>query len=136
TIRRSVRSSSRGSSKGALTTAADAAALGDAELNQADLAVAADGTLLLTVTPSHLTPGQTLATHAGCRALVVDSLDPPALRRDTCGGPTVRASVIASDVASTGSCGYDATATGIGLVLARRGDGVTPGQLVRSAMPR
>lgn len=120
--------------RGALTTPADAAALGDVELDQADLEEAADGTLLLTVTPSHLVPGETLASHAGCRTLVVDSLDTPAVHRE-CGAPAVRASVTASDLSSTGSCGYDAHTTGVGLVLARRGDGLAPGLLVRSRVP-
>jgi hypothetical protein len=120
--------------RGALTTPADAAALGDAELNQADLEEAADGTLLLTVTPSHVVPAQTLSTHEGCRSLVVDSIDPPALHRD-CGQLAVRAAVTASDLASTGSCGYDAHTTGVGLVLARRPAGAAPGLLVRSGVP-
>jgi hypothetical protein len=119
--------------RGALTTPADAAALGDTELNQADLEEAADGTLLLTVTPSHVVPGQTLSAHEGCRSLVIDSLDPPRLHRD-CGQLAVRAQVTASDVPSTGSCGYDAHA-GVGLVLARRPDGSRPGLLVRSRVP-
>ena len=120
--------------RGALITPADATALGDAELNQADLEEAADGTLLLTVTPSHLAPGETLATHAGCRTLAVDSLDTPALHR-ACGALAVRASVTASDLPSTGSCGYDAHTTGVGLVLVRRPDGIAPGLLVRSLVP-
>lgn len=119
--------------RGALTTPADATELGDAELNQADLDEAADGTLLLTVTPSHVVPGQTLTTHEGCRTLVVDSLDTPALHRE-CGQLTVRAKVTASDTPSTGSCGYDAHAAG-GLILARRPDGTAPGALVRSQVP-
>jgi hypothetical protein len=120
--------------RGALTTPADAAALGDVELNQADIEQAADGTLLLTVTPSHVVPGQTLSTHEGCRSLVIDSLAPPALHRD-CGALTVRAAVTASDLASTGSCGYDARASGAGLVLARRPEAGAPGLLVRTGVP-
>jgi hypothetical protein len=120
--------------RGALTTPQDARALGDDELDQADLEQAADGTLLVTVTPSHVVPGQTLATHAGCRTLRVASLDPPVLER-ACGVPTVVASVTASDTASTGSCGYDAHTTGVGLVLARRPNGAQPGVLVRSQVP-
>ena len=122
------------SDRGALTTPADAAALGDAELNQADLEEAADGTLLVTVTPSHVEPGKTLSTHEGCRALALDSLDPPVLHRD-CGQLAVRAQVTASDLPSTGSCGYDAHTTGLGLVLARRPSGGAPGTLVRSRVP-
>ena len=120
--------------RGALTTPADAAALGDAELNQADIEQAADGALLLTVTPSHVALGQTLSTHEGCRSLVLDSLDPPVLHRD-CGALAVRAAVTASDLTSTGSCGYDAHASGVGLLLARRPESGAPGTLVRSGVP-
>lgn len=118
--------------RGALTTPADASELGDDELDQADLEEADDGTLLLTVTPSHA--GTPLATHEGCRTLSLDQLDPPILHRD-CGALVPRASVTATDLASTGSCGYDRHAIGVGLVLARRPEAGQPGTLVKSGAP-
>jgi hypothetical protein len=120
--------------RGALTTPADATELGDDELDQADLEVAANGTIQLIVTPSHVEAGATLATHEGCRALVVDSLDSPALHRE-CGKLAVTSAVTASDLSSTGSCGYDASASGLGIVLARRPEGNNPGTLVKSLAP-
>ena len=93
----------------------------------------ADGTRLLTVTPGHVVPGQPLTTHGGFRTLVVDSLDAPALH-GACGKLAVRASATASDLSSTGSCGYDAHAAG-GLILARRRENGAPGSPVRTGVP-
>ena len=92
----------------------------------ARLARARDGQLVVLVTPSHTNPGA-VSSHAGCRAVEVESLDPPRLRR-VCGHLVVRASVVASDTTSTGSCGYDA-ASATGIVLARRPVGMREGTL-------
>lgn len=119
--------------RGALSDAATATELGDEELDQADLVRAKDGALLLLATPSHTNPG-TISSHAGCRAIEVESLDPPKLRRDCDGKLVVRASITASDLSSTGSCGYD-PASMTGIVLARRPEGGLAGSLVRSHLP-
>jgi hypothetical protein len=105
---------------GKLSTHADAVALGDQTLLQADLAIGAGGTPIAILSPS--SPGTVLADHDGCRALALDWGAHPALAHDpVTGRPVVLATFTASDEAPTGpgSCGYDpASATGI--VIARR----------------
>lgn len=111
---------------GRLATRADAVALGGQNLQQTDLALAQDGTVLAIVSPSAaLAEGATLNQHFGCRVIEVASLDPPRLARDAAGGLRVRASITASDLrapdGTPASCGYDA-ASATGIVIARRDD--------------
>ena len=96
---------------------------------QTDLATGHDGMLLALFSPS--APGEKLATHFGCRAVEVASLEPPQLARDAAGRLRVRASVTASDLApeGPGACGYDA-ASATGLVIVRRE--LDPGRLIVS----
>jgi hypothetical protein len=109
---------------GRLASSADASALVPAAqmLQQAELALARDGTVLLIVSPS-APSGGTLTLHYGCYALAVDALDQAQLARDSSGAPLLRAYVTASDLTApdgtTASCGYDA-ASASGIVIARR----------------
>ncbi len=99
--------------RGRLTRRRDATALGGQVLTQPDVARARDGSLLLLVTPKRLSPRE---RHLGCRALELDSLDPPRLRRDAAGRPVVRADIRSSDSTGLGPglCAYDpASSTGI-----------------------
>lgn len=101
---------------GKLTTRADARALKGHVLTQAEVTTGRDGSLLLIVTPKRLTP---VERHLGCRALELESLDPPRLRRDAAGKPVVRADIRSSDSTGLGPglCSYDpALATGILMV--------------------
>ena len=68
---------------------------------------------MLLVTPKRLGPRE---LHKGCRALELESLDPPRLGRDGAGKPIVRADVRSSDSSGLGPglCSYDpASSTGI-----------------------
>ncbi len=99
--------------RGRLTGRRDARALGGHVLTQADVARARDGSLLLLVTPKRLAPRD---RHLGCRALELESLDPPRLRRDPAGRPIVRADIRSSDSTGLGPglCAYDpASSTGV-----------------------
>jgi hypothetical protein len=104
---------------GKLAGREEAKELGGEMLQQTDLAVARDGALLAIASPAR--PSTPLATHFGCRAFEIASLDPPRLARDFAGRLRVRAAVTVTDQPpyGPGSCGYDAqSATGI--VIARR----------------
>jgi hypothetical protein len=96
--------------RGRLTDRRDARALGGQVLTQPDVARARDGSLLLLVTPKRLAGGE---RHKGCRALELESLDPPRLRRDAAGRPVVRADIRSSDSTGLGPglCAYDAAAS-------------------------
>ncbi len=99
--------------RGRLTDRRDARALGGQVLTQPDVARARDGSLLLLVTPKRLFGGE---RHKGCRALELESLDPPRLRRNAAGRPVVRADIRSSDSTGLGPglCAYDpASSTGI-----------------------
>ncbi len=99
--------------RGRLTTSRDARRLGGHVLTQADVARSRDGSLLLLVTPKRLRPRE---RHLGCRALELESLDPPRLRRDRAGRPVVRADLRSSDSSGLGPglCAYDpASSTGV-----------------------
>jgi len=104
---------------GKLTSPADATALGGEMLDQTELDIARDGSLIAIFSPSK--PSSPLATHFGCRVVEVASIDPPKLVRDAGGHPVVLASVTASDVGAFGpaACTYD-PASSTGVVLARR----------------
>ncbi len=98
---------------GKLTTRADARALKGHVLTQPEVTTSRDGSLLLLVTPKRLTPRE---LHKGCRALELESLDPPRLRRNAAGKPIVRADIRSSDSTGLGPglCSYDpASSTGI-----------------------
>ena len=98
---------------GRLTGHRDASALGGQVLTQPDVARARDGSLVLLVTPKRLSPRE---RHRGCRAVELESLDPPRLRRDASGRPVVRADIRSSDSTGLGPglCAYDpASSTGI-----------------------
>ncbi len=99
--------------RGRLTGRREALALGGQVLTQPDVARARDGSLLLLVTPKRLSPRE---RHLGCRALELESLDPPRLRRDASGKPIVRADIRSSDSTGLGPglCAYDAaSSTGV-----------------------
>ena len=99
--------------RGRLTDRRDARALGGQVLTQPDVARARDGSLLLLVTPKSLAGG---GRHRGCRALRLESLDPPRLARDAAGRPRVRADIRSSDSTGLGPglCAYDAaSSTGV-----------------------
>ena len=98
---------------GKLSDRADADALGGDVLTQAEVTTSRDGSLLLLVTPKRLRP---VERHRGCRALELESLDPPRLKRNAAGPPIVRADLRSSDSTGLGPglCSYDpASETGI-----------------------
>jgi hypothetical protein len=103
---------------GALLDAADARALGGDRVEQADLARARDGSLLLFVTP--IREGEDPA-HQGCVVLEVEDLAGARIRRNGDGSPRVRA-VLSADGngLGPGMCTYDAASeTGVLLVITR-----------------
>jgi hypothetical protein len=106
------------SEAGILLDAADARALGAHRVEQADLARARDGTLLLLVTP--IRDGEDPA-HQGCVALEVEDLATARIRRNTDGSPFVRAVLTADgNGLGPGLCTYDAASeTGVLLVITR-----------------
>ncbi len=114
-----VREASGWRSLGALTTPADAAALGGNELTQADLARSRDGSVLLIVTPN-VVKGKD-EHHLGCTVLGVASLDKPQLRRSPDGALDIRVRIVSSDSAQNGpgACAYD-PASSTGVLLTRR----------------
>jgi hypothetical protein len=98
---------------GKLTDLADARALRGQVLTQPEVTTSRDGGLILLVTPKELTPEE---KHLGCRAIELESLDPPRLRRDPNGRPIVRVDIRSSDSTGLGPglCSYDpASKTGI-----------------------
>jgi hypothetical protein len=103
---------------GSLLDARDARALGGHRLEQADLARARDGALLLFVTP--IREGED-PSHQGCVALEVEDLAAARIRRAADGRPQVRA-VLSADGngLGPGMCSYDAASeTGVLLVITR-----------------
>ena len=104
---------------GRLTVSSDATVLGGNELTQADLVRGRDGSVLLLVTPN-LVHGTT-ERHLGCIVLAAASLDPPRLKRDASGAPTVRARISSSDSTQNGpgACAYDPGAQ-TGVLIVRR----------------
>lgn len=95
---------------GKLTTRSDAKALEGHVLTQPEVTKSRDGTLILLVTPKRLTPRE---RHLGCRALELESLDPPALGRNAAGRPIVRVDIRSSDSTGLGPglCSYDPSST-------------------------
>jgi hypothetical protein len=103
---------------GALLDGADARALGGQRVEQADLARARDGRLLLFVTP--IREGEDPA-HQGCVVLEVEDLAAARVRRGPDGRPFVRAVLTADgNGLGPGMCTYDAASeTGVLLVITR-----------------
>jgi len=98
---------------GKLTTWEDARALGAPVLTQPEVTMARDGLLRLLVTPKVLQPDE---RHRGCRALRLESLDPPRLTRTAAGRPVVTADIRSPDSTGLGPglCSYDSeSSTGI-----------------------
>lgn len=106
---------------GALAGHEEARELGGRGLTQADIVLAQDGTLLAILTPNDWDTSLKEFIHYGCRVVEIESMDPPALKRDDNGKLVVRTVINASDQQplGPGSCSYDpASATGI--LIARR----------------
>jgi hypothetical protein len=105
-------------SAGALLASADARVLGGSRLEQADLARARDGALLLFVTP--IREGED-PLHQGCVVLEVEDLGAARIRRQPDGSPFVRAVLTADgNGLGPGMCSYDAASeTGVLLVITR-----------------
>ncbi len=102
---------------GNIVDSATANELGSVILTQVDIARARDGSLLLLVTPSNDTSGETIS-HFGCRVLEIESLNPPKLATHTDGSLVIRAEITSSDSESSGLCAYD-PASDTGIVLVR-----------------
>lgn len=119
------------SDAGVLLDASDARALGGDRVEQADLARARDGTLLLLVTP--IRDGEDPA-HQGCVVLEVEDLAAARIRRQPDGSPLVRAVLTADgNGLGPGLCTYDAASeTGVLLVITRFDLASDPPQLVFS----
>ena len=104
---------------GNIVTSATANKLGSTILTQVDIARSRDGSLLLLVTPSNDTSGESIS-HFGCRVLEIESLNPPKLATHPDGSLIVRAEITSSDSESSGLCAYDpASDTGVVLVRTR-----------------
>lgn len=86
--------------------------LGNDTIQQPDVSLAADGTLLLVLTPAHAEATAEVGTRGdGCVALELASIDPPALARDCAGRAIVRQRIEGEGV---GACTHDrASATGV-----------------------
>jgi hypothetical protein len=85
-----------------------AVALGGVTLDEPDFSRAADGTLLLTLSPT-VVGGPTGSLNIGCLSLAMTSLDPPTYATACDGGFDVRAELV-----DAGACTYDArSATGL-----------------------
>lgn len=110
---------------GALTTAADAQALGGAGLTQLDLMPDAAGRLLAVLTPDAFDGVAREFVHLNCSIIEVDSLEPPRLARSATGALRLRARITASDQGEFGhgSCTYHPDSI-LGVVMARRDIGV------------
>jgi len=79
---------------------------------QPEVTLAADGSLMLIVTPANIDTSLQVRTRGdGCVAIELDSLDPPMIKRDTEGHSVVRANIEGEGFCA---CSYDSTsATGI-----------------------
>lgn len=101
---------------GQLLDAADAAELGGDVVQQADIALARDGSILLLVTPIKLLEDP---NHKGCIALQIDDIDTAAVARNENGSLLRRATITADgNGLGPGLCTYDAQSeTGVMLVI-------------------
>lgn len=113
---------------GTLLDGADGARLGADRMEQADLAFARDGSLLLFVTPI-VAAGDPM--HQGCVVYDVEDLATARLRRDASGAPIARAVITADgNGLGPGLCTYDAASeTGVLLVITRFDLDATPPSL-------
>jgi hypothetical protein len=94
--------------------------LGNDTIQQPEVSEAADGTLLLVLTPAHADATVQVGTVGdGCVALELASIDPPALRRDCAGHAVVRARLAGT---AMGSCAHDPSSV-TGLVPTRQQSG-------------
>jgi hypothetical protein len=100
---------------GNLLDSADAAFLGGSRAEQADLAIAQNGAVLLIVTPIQ----NTAPEHLGCVVLEVTDISTATVRRDVNGDPVKLYEITGEDpIIGPGLCTYDAgSATGIMMVL-------------------
>lgn len=106
---------------GVLASDAEAEELGGDGLTQIDLALGADAQLLAIVSPDAWSNAEKDFVHFGCQVVEVESLDPPALKRDSNGNLQVRATITASDLPALGpaACTYD-PASKTGIIIGRR----------------
>lgn len=116
---------------GTLFDASDAAALGASRIEQIDLSVARDGTVIAIVTPI-VDGGDPL--HRGCVVFDVEDLASSRVRRDAEGRATPRLVITADGtVFGPGLCTYDAASeTGILLVITDFDLGLSPPRLLFS----
>jgi hypothetical protein len=93
----------------------DAVAFGGERIEQADLAIAQNGAVLLIATPIQTAEPY----HMGCKVLEVMDLETAAVRREPTGDTTVLASITGEDDnIGPGLCTYDAeSSTGVVMVL-------------------
>ncbi len=86
--------------------------LGADTLLQPEVTLAADGSLMLMVTPAHIDHSLQVRTRGeGCVAIEIDSLDPPMIKRNSEGRSVVRANIEGKGFCA---CTYDnASTTGI-----------------------
>lgn len=111
---------------GALAGSNEARELGGDGLTQVDLAKGTDGALLAVLTTDAWSNAERDFIHYGCLVVEVESLDPPALKRDDDGRLIVRAVATASDQSplGPGACSYDpASATGVLIVRREKVEG-------------
>lgn len=106
---------------GVLASGAEAKELGGDGLTQVDLALGVDSQLLAIVSPDAWSNTEKDFVHFNCQIVEVESLDPPALKRDSHGNLLVRATITASDLPQLGpaACTYD-PASGTGVIIGRR----------------
>jgi hypothetical protein len=100
---------------GDLLDSVDAGYLGGSRVEQADLAVAGNGAVLLIVTPIQ----NSAPEHLGCVVLEVADIASAAVRRDPAGNPIKLSEITGEDATiGPGLCTYDAaSATGVLMVL-------------------
>ncbi|MBV6395406.1 MAG: hypothetical protein HFACDABA_00982 [Anaerolineales bacterium] len=111
---------------GVLAGSNEARELGGDGLTQVDLAKGTDGALLAVITTDAWSNAERDFIHYGCLVVEVESLDPPALKRDGNGNLIVRAVATASDQLplGPGACSYDpASATGVLIVRREKVEG-------------
>ena len=119
------------SSSGTLLDHRDAQRMGADRLEQADLAVARDGSVILTVTPIR---DGTEPMHQGCVVVEVEDLARARVRRDASGAPVRRVNLTAYGTGiGPGLCSYDAASeTGMLLVITDIDPSASPPRFVFS----
>jgi len=116
---------------GTLLDHRDAQRMGADRLEQADLAVARDGSVILTVTPIR---DGAQPMHQGCVVVEVEDLARGRVRRDASGAPVQRVTLTADGTGiGPGLCSYDAASeTGVLLVITDIDPSTTPLRFVFS----